>query len=182
MKTLKSGQFSALVLSFALSGAAEATAQPVECQSAAGKVAGVTNPAGHVITTRFQLDDPNLETLLSTTVRTGTGCLVAHLSGLARITDNYVAFQVRVDGIPMEGQIPRPGLPPDPIVLVLIDSGASPLDDEQFIDPTKVFGYNFFTEVEAGVHTVEVLGAGGSNIDPANPPSVNSLVLTLEHR
>lgn len=170
--------FTLLTVAF---GAGSVVAQPIECDSPAGKVAAVTDPAGHVITTKFQLDTPNLQPLLSTTIRTGRGCLVAHLSGLARITDNYIAFQVRVDGVPMEGQIPRPGLPPDPVVVVIIDA-APGFDDEQFIDPTKVVAYNFFTEVGAGVHTVEVLAAGGSNIDPANPPSVNSLALTLEYR
>jgi hypothetical protein len=159
----------------------DAAAQPVACRSEGSQVAAITNPAGHYITTRFQLDDPNLQTLLTLRVRTKRGCLVAHLSGMVRITDNYVAFQVRVDGVPMHGQVVRPGLPPDPVVLVLIDSGPPPYDDEQYIDPVKVVSYSLFLEVGAGVHTVEVLAAGGSNIDPANPPSATSLVLTLEH-
>lgn len=159
----------------------DAAGQPVQCRSEGGQVAAITNPSGHYVTTRFQLDDPNLQTLLTTRVRTTRGCLVAHLSGMVRITDNYVAFQVRVDGVPMHGQVVRPGLPPDPVVLVLIDSASPPYDDEQYIDPVKVVSYNLFLEVGAGVHTVEVMAAGGSNIDPANPPSATSLVLTLQH-
>lgn len=159
----------------------DAAAQSVACRSEGSQVAAITNPAGHYITTRFQLDDPNLERLLTMRIRTKRGCLVAHLSGMVRITDNYVAFQVRVDGVPMHGQVARPGLPPDPVVLALIDSAQPPYDDEQYIDPVKVVSYNLFLEVGAGVHTVEVLAAAGSNIDPANPPSATSLVLTLEH-
>jgi hypothetical protein len=156
------------------------SAQQIECSSALRNVAAVTNPAGHVITTKYQFDTPNLQPLLATTIDSGEGCLVAHLSGQVRITDNYVAFQVRVDGVPLEGQLPLP-LFTTPVVFVSIDSGTAN-DDEQFIDPTKVVSYNFFTTVPKGSHLVQVLGAAGSGIDPANPPTVTHLVLTLEYR
>ena len=160
--------------------AVDALAQQVKCSSDVRKVAAVTKPAGHVITTRYQLDSPNLQPLLSTTIVTGDGCLVAHLSGQVRITDNYVAFQVRVDGVPLEGQVPLP-LFTTPVVFVSIDASTAN-DDEQFIDPTKPVAYNFFIEVPKGSHVVEVLGAAGSGIDPANPPTATHLVLTLEYR
>jgi hypothetical protein len=67
------------------------------------------------------------------------------------------------------------------VVFVSIDAGASN-DDEQFIDPTKVVSYNFFTRVPKGTHLVEVMGAAGSGIDPLNPPTATHLVLTLEYR
>ena len=158
----------------------DARAQQVECSSPVRNVAAVTNPAGHVITTRYQLDTPNLQPLLSTTIESGEGCLVAHLSGQVRITDNYVAFQVRVDGVPLEGQVPLP-LFTTPVVFVAIDSGTVN-QDEQFIDPTKVVSYNFFTNIPKGTHLVEVLGAAGSGIDPANRPTATHLVLTLAYR
>jgi hypothetical protein len=158
----------------------DATAQQIECSSPVRNVSAVTNPAGHVITTRYQLDTPNLQPLLSTTIEAGAGCLVAHLSGQARITDNYVVFQVRVDGVPLEGQLPLPTFT-TPVVFVSIDSGTAN-DDEQFIDPTKVVSYNFFAQVSKGTHTVEVLGAAGSNIVSPNFPTVTHLVLTLEYR
>src|SRR6185295_12510898 len=118
--------------------------------------------------------------LLSTTIQADEGCLIAHLSGQVRITDNYVAFQVRVDGVPLEGQLPLP-LYTKPVVFVAIDSSPAN-DDEQYIDPTKAVAYNLFTKVPRGTHLVEVLGAAGSGIDPANPPTVTHLVLTLEYR
>ena len=158
----------------------DARAQQVECSSAVRNVTAVTNPAGHVITTRYQFDTPNLQPLLSTTIESGEGCLVAHLSGQVRITDNYVAFQVRVDGVPLEGQVPLP-LFTTPVVFVGIDSGTAN-QDEQFIDPTKVVSYNFFTHIPKGTHLVEVLGAAGSGIDPANRPTATHLVLTLAYR
>jgi hypothetical protein len=169
----------ALVL-LATALAVNAVAQQIECSSDVKQVKAVTNPAGHVITTKYQFDTPNLQPLLTTTIDAGEGCLVAHLSGQARITDNYIVFQVRVDGVPMEGQLPLP-LFTTPVVFVSIDAGNAN-DDEQFIDPTKVVAYNFFTRVPKGAHTVEVMAAAGSNIDPANPPSVTHLVLTLEYR
>ena len=161
-------------------GVTDARAQQVECSSAVRNIAAVTNPAGHVISTRYQLDPPNLQPLLATTIESGEGCLIAHLSGQVRITDNYVAFQVRVDGVPLEGQVPLP-LFTTPVVFVAIDSGTAN-DDEQFIDPTKVVSYNFFTMIPKGTHLVEVMGAAGSGIDPNNRPTATHLVLTLEYR
>jgi hypothetical protein len=156
------------------------SAQQIECSSPVRNVAAVTNPAGHVITTRYQFDTPHLQPLLATTIESGDGCLVAHLSGQVRITDNYVAFQVRVDGVPLEGQLPLP-LYTTPVVFVAIDSSTAN-QDEQFIDPTKVISYNFFTTLAKGTHLVEVLGAAGSGIDAANRPTATHLVLTLAYR
>ena len=115
-----------------------ALAQQVECGSQVTNIKAVTNPAGHVIKTRYQFDQPNLQPLLATTIASEGGCLVAHLSGQVRITDNYVAFQVRVDGVPLQGQLPLP-LYTTPVVFVAIDS-ATVNQDEQFIDPSKVVG------------------------------------------
>lgn len=175
--------FFAIAIGLVLSAtvfAVDAMAQQIECGGPVNQVKAVTNPAGHVINTKYQFDTPNLQPLLTTTIDAGEGCLVAHLSGQARITDNYIVFQVRVDGVPMEGQLPLP-LFTTPVVFVSIDAGTAN-DDEQFIDPTKVVSYNFFTKIPKGTHTVEVLAAAGSNIDPANPPTVTHLVLTLEYR
>jgi hypothetical protein len=44
------------------------SAQQIECSSPVRNVAAVTNPAGHVITTRYQFDTPNLQPLLATTI------------------------------------------------------------------------------------------------------------------
>jgi hypothetical protein len=165
--------------------AADAAAQQVECSGPVRNVTAVTNPAGHLISARYQSTDPNepnLQLLLSTTIQTPEeGCVIAHLSGQVRITDNYVAFQVRVDGVPMEGQVPLP-LFSTPVVFVAIDAASNVNEDEQYIDPTKAVAYNFFTRVPRGSHTVEVLGAAGSAVNLRNRPSATHLVLTLEHR
>jgi hypothetical protein len=160
--------------------AADARAQQVSCTSPAGKVTAVTNPAGHTISAKYQDELQPMQSLLKTRIlATADGCLIAHLSGQVRITDNYVAFQVRVDGVPLEGQLLVPPYS-RPIVFVALDSNADN-QDEQYIDPTKVVSFNMFTRLQSGVHVVEVLGAAGSGIDTGNKPTVSRLVLTLEY-
>jgi hypothetical protein len=163
-----------------MAAGAQARASPVECRSVAATVKAVTDPDAHYVTTLFQFDDPNLQVLLSTSITvTGTGlsCIVAHLSGMARITDNYIVFQVRVDGVPMQGHLSNFGSVPTPVVAVLYDD-----ENEQLYDPTKVVSYNFFQRVLPGQHLVEVMVAAGSGIDVTNYPTVSSPVLTLEYR
>ena len=163
-----------------LTSSAQSFARPVECRSSASAVKAVTDPDAHIITTLFQFDDPNLQQLLSTSISvsgTGFSCIIAHFSGMARITDNYIVFQVRVDGMPMQGHLSSLGLVPTPVVFVAYDA-----EDEQFSDPTKVVSYNFFQRVGPGAHTVEVMVAAGSGIDVTNYPTISSPVLTLEYR
>jgi hypothetical protein len=160
-------------------------AAPIACRSGASVVKAVTDPDYHAVTTIFPLDTPSLQQLMITTVHVsgvGFSCIIAHFSALARITDNYIVFQVRVDRQPMEGHLTGlPGLPPEPVVFVSLDE-ISQFQDEQLSDPTKIVSYNFFKSVGPGVHTIQVMVAAGSNIDPANPPLVGSPVLTLEYR
>jgi hypothetical protein len=168
----------------------QARADQIVCRSTASTVQGVTRADTHAISTKYQVDNPNLEPLLTTTVTvTGTGlsCIVAHLSALVRITDNYVVFQVRVDGVPMEGHLPGLGPVATPVVYTAIDTWINDPASEQLSDPTKMVAFNFFKTVKPGVHTVEVLVAAGSNIwcpspSDCNKPTVTVPVLTLEYR
>ena len=140
----------------------------------------MTNPAGHVITRQFSNTSP-LQTLLSTTIRTeADGCVVASLSGQVRVTDNFVVFQVRVDGVPLQGQVPMIGFT-TPVAFVAIDASTAN-DDEQVIDPTKAVAFNFFDRLSRGDHLVEVLAAGASAVAAENPPTATHLVLTLTYR
>jgi hypothetical protein len=181
MKKLRIHVVFAVILIAASWGVSDALAQAIECASPARNIAGVTDPASHVIVTKYQFDTPNLQPLLKTTINAERGCLVAHMSGLARITDNYVVFQVSVDGVPMMGHLSGVAGVATPVVFVTLDEGIPPYNDEQFSDPTKVVAYNFFARVATGEHTVEVWAAAGSNIDPLNPPLVTNLVLTLAY-
>lgn len=177
--------FACLTLAGAL-GAADALAAPTGCSGPASNITAVGDTSNIQVFSLLQ--DTNTATrfqrVLSTTMTTaGRGCFVAHLSGMARITDNYVAFQVRVDGNPVTGgqQLTGTANPDTPIVYVGLDEGTAPYNDEQFSDPTKVVSYNFYGNLGAGTHVVEVFAAAGSGVDFNNPPSVGNLVLTLEH-
>lgn len=165
---------------FALAIVAAANAQALTCRSSSNQVTAVSLPGNHNVTTRFQFDTPNLEVLMRASVSvngTTPSCLVADLSALTRITDNYVVYQVRVDGVPMEGHQGGYAGVPDPVVPVLFDD-----EDEQLIDPYRILSYNFLARVNPGPHLVEVMVAAGSNIIPGFEPQVISPVLTLHHR
>jgi hypothetical protein len=129
---------------------------------------------------RFQFDTPNLQPLLRTRIfvsGVSASCVIAHFSALARITDNYMVFQVRIARVPMRGHLSAIGPYPTPAIFVSTDTEA-----EQFSDPTKVVAYNFFARVRPGLHTVQVMVAAGSGVDPNNLPQVGSPVLTLKYR
>jgi hypothetical protein len=169
-----------IVSLFLLGLAPDAAAQQVECRGSAPNVRAVTAPDYHYVTTRFQFDTPNLQPLLTTSIfvsGTTASCVIAHFSALARITDNYIVFQVRIDGMPMLGHLSAIGPYATPAIFASIDDEA-----EQLSDPSKVVAYNFFARVRPGFHTVQVMVAAGSGIDPNNLPQVGSPVLTLEYR
>jgi hypothetical protein len=155
----------------------QASHNQVECESRSTHVKAVTSPGTHFITTIAQVPPHILEPLLSTTVEVGGGrpsCLIAHFSTIARVIDNYIVFQVTVDGVPMQGHN-FGGAPLIPIPIVQETKFAA----DSAVD--KMVAYNFFAEVQPGDHTVEVLVGAGSGIDPLVLPFVYSPTLTLEY-
>jgi hypothetical protein len=161
-----------------LPGRGGALHNQVSCESRnLRNVVAVTAPDFHFVST---VPQPNgdLEPLLQTTVTipgTARTCLVAHFSAMAVPTDNYIVFQVRVDGVPMRGHLSSFGLVPVPVVITI---------EETDLNVARMVAYNFFALVEPGVHTVEVMVGAGSGISPLpNPqPHVGSPVLILYHR
>ena len=155
----------------------EASHNQVECESRSTHVKAVSSPGTHFITTIAQVPPHILEPLLSTTVTVGGGrpsCLMAHFSTVGRVIDNYIVFQVSVDGVPMEGHNFGGGpLIPIPIVQETKFASDSAVD--------KMLAYNFFAAVEPGDHTVEVRVGAGSNIVGPPFPFVYSPTLTLEY-
>lgn len=149
-----------------------------ECESKSTKVKAVSLPGTSYISTIFNeaTAQLNFEPLLRTIIKVPTkkSCLIAHFSTQARVTDNYIVFQVRVDGVPMEGHIV--GVSGTPVVVSNVED-----DAEQLTDFPRIFAHNFFLEVEHGEHIVEVIVGAGSNIIGGNQPSVSSPVLTLEY-
>lgn len=169
-----------LVVAVALGAATKASAQQVQCRSNNQKVTAVSLPGNHNIYTQFQLDTPNLELLLKAKVTVGgtaPSCVVAQLSAQSRITDNYVVYQVRVDGVPMEGQLGGWAGVPDPVVIATIDDA-----DEQASDPYRMVSHSFFATVPPGNHVVEVMAAAGSGVAPGLEPQVYSPVLTVHYQ
>ena len=158
----------------------DGSAQTVTCQDVALRVKAVALPGNHNITTKFQLDTPNLQVLMQTAVfvlGTTPSCVVANLSALTRITDNYVVYQVRIDGVPMEGQTGGFFGVPDPVIVATFDD-----EDEQLVDPYRIVSYTFFKQMPPGLHVIQLMAAGGSNILPGLEPQVVSPVLTVHYR
>jgi hypothetical protein len=121
----------------------------------------------------------HFDTLIRTTVTVGGGrqpsCLVATFSTQAYPLDNSIIFQVRVDGVPMEGHMNGAGNIAAPLVW-------SP--EETDLNNPRMVSYTFFKKVTPGVHRVEVLFAGCcSAAAPVGPAAyAGSPVLTLQYR
>jgi hypothetical protein len=118
-----------------------------------------------------------MQTLMKTRIvveGTDASCLVAHFSATAIPTDNYIVFQVRVDGVPMEGHIGSVAGIATPVVFTI---------EETDLNYPRGVAFNFYQRVAPGKHTVEVMVAAGSWIapPPANQPSVGSPVLVLNY-
>jgi hypothetical protein len=158
-----------------------ANAAQIECAGRTPRVKALTSPDFRPTLHPFQLPPGSFDPtpLLSTTVTvTGKGpsCLVAHFSVMARPTDNYMVFQVRVDGVPMEGHLSGvPGIAAVPVVYTI---------EETDLNVPQMVAHSFFAKVSPGQHNVDVLFAAGSDLDPdpANPPSAGSPVLVLSYR
>jgi hypothetical protein len=176
---MKHGEWSFLLLSILLWPLSDpAAAAAIECASRATKVKAVTSPDFHPTLTAFQFPPGSFDPtpLLSTTVTvTGIGpsCLVAHFSVMARPTDNYMVFQVRVDGVPMEGHLSGVIGIAAPVVYTI---------EETDLNVPQMVAHSFFARVRPGQHTVDVIFAAGSAINPDDPPSAGSPVLVLSYR
>ena len=157
----------------------QAANQQVECDSKAKNVKAIT--AAGVRTTAVSLTaNPNLfdpVPLLSTKITVGgrkPSCLMASFSAMALPQDNWVVFQVRVDGVPMRGHAAGLGGVTEPVVFDPDEGGANGV--------FRMVAYNFFTVVEPGEHTVEVVYAGCCSSEPlGSGAAVESPVLKLEY-
>jgi hypothetical protein len=77
----------------------------------------------------------------------------------------------------MEGQTGGWAGVPDPVIIAPFDDA-----DEQLVDPFRIVSHTFFKQVSPGLHLIEVMVAGGSNIMPGLEPQVVSPVLTVRYR
>ena len=162
---------------------ARASTNQIECDSKSKHVKAVTSPDYHFTTAVFNFPSDGIGhfdpvPLLSTTIQVGKpgpSCLIAHFSAMGAPLDNHVVFQVRVDGVPMQGHLTG---------FVGIATPAVLDPEETDMNLPRMVSYNFFAEVQPGAHTVDVLFAGCCSAAP--PPGVTmaqvgSPVLTLEY-
>ncbi|MGH3146613.1 MAG: hypothetical protein ACRDTR_12510 [Rubrobacter sp.] len=169
---------SAIAASFLLpTFAGRAADNQTECESKARTIKGVTAP-GAATTVTFNANPEHFDPtpLLSTKINVAgrkPSCLIAHFSAMAQPQDNAVVFQVRVDGVPMQGHAAGVlGIP----IPVVYDP------EETNLNLKRMVSYNFFAEVGPGEHTVEVLFAGCCSANQnASGAAVESPVLTLEY-
>lgn len=162
-------------------------AQEIECQSRSFSVKALSSDV-RTTTVNFNTDENGVpdstgfldpDPLLSTTVtvgRRGPRCLIVHFSAMAEPLDNFIMFQVQVDGIPMQGHAIFPFSVPlieNPVVW-------SPEETDQNL--TRMVSYHFFEEVERGDHVVEVFFAGccGDTSSGNTIATVRSSVLTVQ--
>jgi hypothetical protein len=133
----------------------------------------------------FQFQGPLfLEPLLETTISvggTGSSCVLATFSAVVRPVDNYVVFQVTLDGVPMLGHTKLYVHPEIPVVVET---------EETDLNLPRMVSHQFFVRVGPGVHTVTVNGAWGSSFDPraypgmvpSDYPTLTAPVLSLQYR
>ncbi len=157
---------------------AQAPPPQVECQSPSSQVKGVTFQGVRSTAVPYNTHPDHFDPvpLLSTRIEVGgqeRSCLVAHFSAIAAPLDNWVVFQVRVDGVPMRGH--AAGLAGVPVPVVFDP------DESSALGPYRMVGHDFFARVEPGVHVVEVLFAGCCS-DVGSGVNVQSPVLTLEYQ
>jgi hypothetical protein len=161
----------------------QASLDQIECESNSRHVKAVTSQDYHFTTAVFNFPSDgqghfDSYPLLSTTIevgRPGPSCLIAHFSAMGDPLDNHVVFQVRVDGVPMQGHLSG-------FVGIATPVVADP--EETDMNLPRMVAYNFFAQVQPGVHSVDVLFAGCCSAAP--PPGltvaqVGSPVLTLEY-
>jgi hypothetical protein len=157
---------------------AQAPPHMVECESASSRVKGVTFPGVRSTAVPYNTAPTHFDPvpLLATRIEVSgeePSCLVAHFSTEASPLDNWVVFQVRVDGVPMRGHTAGLAGVPVPVVYDPDESTAS--------GPPRMVSYDFFTKVEPGIHLVEVMWAGCCSA-VASGATVQSPVLTLEYQ
>ena len=150
-----------------------AGAQTISCTSTASTMKSVTIAEDYfAVTTRFQIDRPNLQPLLETSISVTGSCVVAYFSAVVKPTDNYMVFQMTVDGVPMQGHTLFYAQPLTPVVIET---------EETDLNQPRMVAHQFFLRVSPGVHTVRVNVAGGSNIVAPYYPTVEAPVLSLHY-
>jgi hypothetical protein len=153
----------------------QAGAETIVCRSVASTVKAVTIAEDYFsVKTLFQFDTPNLQPLLETSISvggTGPSCVVAYFSAVVKPSDNYLVFQVTLDGVPMHGHSVFYAQPFTPVVIET---------EETDLNQPRMIAHQFFLKVNPGVHTVRVSVARGSGLGPFDP-TVEGPVLSIHY-
>lgn len=154
------------------------TAQSVHAQSSGVRTTTVnfnTDALGNPDPTGYFDPTPLITTNIPTTER--RTCLVVHFSALVEPQDNHVMFQVRVDGVPMEGHAIFPYSIPTVQAPVVWDP------EETDKNLTRMVAYSFFASIGPGNHTVDVQFAGccGLTFGTTVISLVRNSVLTIHY-
>ncbi len=157
-----------------------APAGQIDCQGKATQISAAANPGIHGTAVAYNSDPNHWDPtpLLSVTVHVGgrvDSCLVAHLSAMAQPQDNWVVFQVRIDGAPMQGH--AAGL------AGLVEPAVFDPDESTSIGPYRMVAHDFFATVKPGDHVVDVVWAGCCSGNPlGSGAAVENPVITIQHQ
>ena len=177
----------AALLLVAIAGDASAQTGKARCLGKAQYVqaasSGVRTTAVNFNTDQFGNPDPtgyfDPKPLITAVVETTSPytCLILHFSSEVQPLDNHVMFQVRVDGIPVEGHAIFPYSIPTVQAPVVWDP------EETDKNVARMVAYNFFDIVPPGTHRVEVRFAGccGLTNNVTTIAVVRNAVLTLQY-
>lgn len=154
--------------------------QMLECGTEVTRIQSVTRPQFTPTMVDFVASGGGLDPtpLLHTTVQVSgeePSCLVVNFSTMAVPLDNFIVFQVRVDGVPMEGHVVGLGGFATPVVF-------DPEETDKNLP--RMAAYTFFKKVEPGPHRVEVFFAGCCSAAPpaATLAHAGSPVLAVHYR
>ena len=158
MKTLSRGLVTFALMSMGLASPSWATheEQP-ECATTTQQVTGVATAARHVASVDFIATKGQFHStpLISATVEVTEpgGCLLVHFIPRAHPDLYPLVYQIRVNGVPMEGQRPR-----NLYVFRAPPAFEHPADTVAYVHP--LITYTFVQRVGTpGTHVVEVLYA-----------------------
>jgi hypothetical protein len=140
---------------------------------------GTTRATSTVFNHNGGVFDP--QPLLTVTIETKTGgCVIANFSANTRPSDNAVAYQVRMDGVPLEGHITA-GLPGAGNITVpfVVEP-----DDGSGAKPMRMGSFTFFGQAKPGRHKIEVLLAACCSANTGTPPGnmqVDNATLVVQY-
>jgi hypothetical protein len=110
------------------------------------------------------------------------GCIIANFSANSRPSDNAVVYQIRMDGVPLEGHVTA-GMPGAGNITVPYVVEPSPIDSVGS-RPLRMSSFTFFAQAKPGRHKIEVLLAACCSANMGTPPGsiqVDNATLVVQY-